>query len=158
VGSLQRSTHSNLFRFSRMIYYAIRPRGALCNAAISMSVHPSVCPMPLAQKGSFYGYGYYGTLLENPTLEVKPTGRRGLNGSISFRCHQGDTLFINLFQTGGWAKREGKGGVSKGRILGKTTNVHAGFYTCYKLPLSIRSLNSFNSFKSHLETRLFARN
>ena len=119
VGSLQRSTHSNLFRFSRMIYYVIRPRGALCNAAISMSVHPSVCPMPLAQKGAFYGYGYYGTLLENPTLEVKPTGRRGLNGSTSFRCHQGDTLFINLFQTGGWAKREGKGGVSKGRILGK---------------------------------------
>ena len=30
--------------------------------------------MPL-NNGAFYGYGYYRTLIENPVLEIKPTGQ-----------------------------------------------------------------------------------
>jgi len=40
----------------------------------NLSVHLSVCPMSLAKKNlALYGYGYYRTLIGNPTLEVEPT-------------------------------------------------------------------------------------
>jgi len=38
---------------------APRQRVALSNAAIRLSVSLSVCPMPLAENGAYYGYGQF---------------------------------------------------------------------------------------------------
>ena len=40
-------------------------RGASSSAAICSSVHPFVCPMPIAHKGEFYFYSCYGILIGN---------------------------------------------------------------------------------------------
>jgi len=50
---------------------------ALTKAAVRLSV----CLMPLAQNGAFYGYCYYGTLIGNPIPEVESTGQRDRAGN-----------------------------------------------------------------------------
>jgi len=48
--------------------------------SICLSVCLSV-PCPLVNNGALYGFCYYRTLMENPMLEVEPTGQRGQNGN-----------------------------------------------------------------------------
>ena len=47
---------------------------SLCSR--DQSVCLSVCPTPPAQKGAFYGYAYYRTLMATPLLEVECNGMK----------------------------------------------------------------------------------
>jgi len=46
-------------------YFVLAHRQALSNVVIRLSVCLSVCPMPLAQSGTFYHSAYYRTLIAN---------------------------------------------------------------------------------------------
>jgi len=58
----------------RPTYYA--SRHIRCREA---RYNPSVRPMPSGGKNgaAYWAYGYYGTLVGRPMLEIEPTGQRG---------------------------------------------------------------------------------